>query len=176
MNCERFFHHLNFFKSDRNSQIALFENFSTNEKFSFLLISCTRNRHSTVIEDYIRRDDVISRELDRLALTEIESRLHFFWNLSYRRKNLFLIRSVYAKTTFSVDRRLYKKRYCDLMRNWLSSFHRSLSRSVLSKDWSRDEIAIQSLKRREAERICLWSMIWLDRHLSFDRWTHRTDQ
>jgi hypothetical protein len=71
------FHHLNFLKSDRNSQIALFENFLTNENFSFLLIFCTRKRHSTVIEDYIRRDDVIWCELDRLTFTEIESRLHF---------------------------------------------------------------------------------------------------
>ncbi len=30
-----------------------------------------------MIEDYIERDDVIWRELDRLALTENESRLHF---------------------------------------------------------------------------------------------------
>jgi hypothetical protein len=44
-----------FSKSDRNFQIALFENFLTNENFSFLLIFCTRNRHSTMIEDYIRR-------------------------------------------------------------------------------------------------------------------------
>jgi hypothetical protein len=71
------FHHFNFLKSDRNFQIALFENFLTNENFSFLLISCTRNRHSTVIADYIRRDDVIWCELDRLIFTEIESRLHF---------------------------------------------------------------------------------------------------
>jgi hypothetical protein len=70
------FHHLNFLKSDR-TQIALFENSFTNENFSFLSISCTRNRHSTMIEDYIKRDDVIWCELDRLALTEIESRLRF---------------------------------------------------------------------------------------------------
>jgi hypothetical protein len=65
------FHHFNFFKSDRNSQIALFENFFTNENFSFLFISCTRNRHLTVIESYIERDDVIKCELDRLILIEI---------------------------------------------------------------------------------------------------------
>jgi hypothetical protein len=58
-------------KRSKNSQIALFENFLTNENFSFLLISCTRNRHSTVIESYIERDDVVRCELDRLALTEI---------------------------------------------------------------------------------------------------------
>jgi hypothetical protein len=62
------FHHFNFLKSDRKSQIALFENFLTNKNFSFLLISCTRNRHSTVIESYIRRDDVIRYELDLVLI------------------------------------------------------------------------------------------------------------
>ncbi len=69
MNCERFFHHLNSFKSDRNFQIAFFKNSLTNEKFSFLLISCMRNRHSTVIESYIRRNDVIRCELDCFQLS-----------------------------------------------------------------------------------------------------------
>jgi hypothetical protein len=46
-----------------------FWRFSYKRKFSFLFISCTRNRHSTVIESYIRRDDVIRCELD-IALTE----------------------------------------------------------------------------------------------------------
>jgi hypothetical protein len=87
------------------------------------------------------------------------------WNLSYKRKNFFLTRSVYARTTLSVDRKLYKKRFCNLMRTWLFSFHKSLSRNVLT---------IQFLKQRETERICLWSVIWLDRQLSFDRWARKT--
>jgi hypothetical protein len=48
-----------------------FWSFSYKRKFSFLLIFCTRNRHSTVIEDYIRRDDVIWCELNRF---------NFHWN------------------------------------------------------------------------------------------------
>jgi hypothetical protein len=68
---------LRYSHTEHESQIALFENFFTNENFSFLFISCTRNRHSTMIEDYIRRDDVIWCELNRLTLIEIESRLHF---------------------------------------------------------------------------------------------------
>jgi hypothetical protein len=56
-------------KTIETLRLHFFENFLTNENFSFLLISCTRNRHSTVIESYIRRDDVIRCELD-LALTE----------------------------------------------------------------------------------------------------------
>jgi hypothetical protein len=40
-------------------RLHFFENFLTNENFSFLLISCTRNRHSTVIEDYIRWRDLM---------------------------------------------------------------------------------------------------------------------
>ncbi len=111
----KIFHHLNFLKSDR-TQIALFENFLTNENFSFLLISCTRNWHSTVIENYIKRDDVIWCELNRFYLS-LKSNLDCtFWNLSYRRRNFFLIRSVYAKSTLNDDRKLYKKRWCDQIR------------------------------------------------------------
>jgi hypothetical protein len=40
-------------------------------KISFLLISCTRNRHSTMIENYIERDNEIKCELDRLTFIEI---------------------------------------------------------------------------------------------------------
>jgi hypothetical protein len=69
MSYERFFHHLNSLKSDRKISDCTFWKFSYKRKFSFLLISCTRNRHSTVIESYIRRDDVIRCELD-LALIE----------------------------------------------------------------------------------------------------------
>ncbi len=106
------FHHFNSFKSDRNSQIALFEIFLTNESFSFLFISCTRNRHSTMIEDYIERNNMIWCELDRLTFIEIESKLHFL-KFVVLTKKIFLIRSVYAKSTLNNDRRLYKKRWCD---------------------------------------------------------------
>jgi hypothetical protein len=47
---------------------------SYKRKFSFLLISCTQNRHSTVIENYIKKDDVIECELD---LTLIEKSIHY---------------------------------------------------------------------------------------------------
>jgi hypothetical protein len=60
-----------------------FWKFSYKRKFSFLLISCTRNRHSTVIENYIRRDDVIRCELD-LALTEKIDSLFSFHRLLSR--------------------------------------------------------------------------------------------
>jgi hypothetical protein len=71
MNCERFFIISTLSKAIETFQIALFENFFTNENFSFLLIFCMRNRHSTVIENYIERDDVISCELDHLVFIEI---------------------------------------------------------------------------------------------------------
>jgi hypothetical protein len=54
-----------------------FWKFFYKQKFFFLFISCTRKRHSTVIEDYIKRNDVILCELDCLAFIEIESKLHF---------------------------------------------------------------------------------------------------
>ncbi len=141
MNCERFFIISTFSKAIETFQIALFEKNFTNEKFSFLFVFYTRNRHSTMIENYIKRNDVIWCKLNRLIFIEIESKLHF-WNLLYRRRNFFLIRSVYAKTTLSVDRKLYKKRYCILMRTWLFNFHRSLSRNVLSR---RDKIVMSQL-------------------------------
>jgi hypothetical protein len=84
-----FFHHLNSLKNDRNSQIAVFENFFINGSFSFLLIFCTRNRHLTVIEDYIERDDVIKCELDYLTFNEIESELHFLKFVVQTKKFLF---------------------------------------------------------------------------------------
>jgi hypothetical protein len=46
-------------------------------KISFSLISCMRSRHSTVIQDYIRRDDVIRCELD-LVLTITAAKLDIF--------------------------------------------------------------------------------------------------
>jgi hypothetical protein len=183
-NMKTIFHHLNFLKSDRNSQIALFEIFFTNEIFSFLFISCTRNRHSTVIEDYIERNDVIWCELDHLTFIEIEFKLHFL-KFVVRTKKFFLIRSVYAKSTFNSDRELYRKRWRDQMRTWFSShwktdllfsFHRLLSRKtlinfhrLLSRKRFAETIMIRFLKRREIELICLSLMILSNRQLSFDR-------
>jgi hypothetical protein len=65
------FHHFNFLKSDRNVLDCTFWKFSYKRRISFLFVSCTRNRYSTVIESYIERNDVIRCELDRLALIEI---------------------------------------------------------------------------------------------------------
>jgi hypothetical protein len=41
-----------------------------------------------------------------------------FWKFFYKRKFFFLTHLLYAKSTFNSDRRLYKKRWCDLMRTW----------------------------------------------------------
>ncbi len=69
------FHHLNSFKNDQNVSDCTFWEIFYKRKFSFLLIFCMRNPHSTVIESYIRRDDVIWCELDCLTIIEIESLL-----------------------------------------------------------------------------------------------------
>jgi hypothetical protein len=82
------FHYLNFLKSDRNVSDCTFWKFSYKRKISFLFISCTRNRHSTVIESYIERDDVIRCELDRLTFIEIEFRLHFLKFVVQTKKSL----------------------------------------------------------------------------------------
>jgi hypothetical protein len=62
--------------SQKRSKVSdcIFWKFSYKRKFSFLLIFCTRNRHSTVMKIYIRRNDVIKCELD-LAL--IEKSIHY---------------------------------------------------------------------------------------------------
>jgi hypothetical protein len=67
------FHHFNFFKSDRNVSDCIFWKFSYKRKFSFLFISCMRNRHSTMIESYIKRNDVIRCELDLTFTEETDS-------------------------------------------------------------------------------------------------------
>ncbi len=61
-----------------------------------------------------------------------------FWNLSYRRRNFFLTRSVYAKSTLNSDRKLYKKRWCDQMRTWFSS-HWNLIHCLAFTDCCREE-------------------------------------
>jgi hypothetical protein len=62
--------------SQKRSKISdcTFWKISYKRKFSFLLISCTRNRHSTMIESYIKRDDVFKCELD---LTFTEKLIHY---------------------------------------------------------------------------------------------------
>jgi hypothetical protein len=66
---ETIFHHFNF--SQKRSKISdcIFWKFFYKRKFSFSFISCTRNRHSTMIENYIRKNNVIKCEFD-LAFTE----------------------------------------------------------------------------------------------------------
>jgi hypothetical protein len=46
-----------------------------------------------------------------------------FWKFFYKRKFFFLIHLLYAKSTLNSDRRLYKKKWRDLMRIWSFNFH-----------------------------------------------------
>jgi hypothetical protein len=91
------FHHLNFLKSDRKSQICIFWKFSYKRKFSFLLISCTRNRHSTVIENYIRRDDVIKCEFD---LTFTEKLIHYLTLINDCREDVINFHKLMSRRRF----------------------------------------------------------------------------
>jgi hypothetical protein len=68
------FHHLNFFKNDRNFLDCIFWKFFFKRNFFFLFIFCTRNRHLTMIENYIKRNDVIKCELDWVF---IEKLIHY---------------------------------------------------------------------------------------------------
>jgi hypothetical protein len=52
-----------FFQKRSKISDYIFWNFSYKRKNFFLFISCTRNRHSIVIENYIKRDDVIDANL-----------------------------------------------------------------------------------------------------------------
>jgi hypothetical protein len=144
------FHHLNFFKSDRKISDCTFWKILYKRKFSFLLISCTRNRHSTVIENYIRRNDVIKCELD---LAFIEKLIQYLIS----QMTVDFCREKEKKNVDKFSQIVATRRLID--------FHRLLSRDVFVK-----RVAIRFLKRREIERICLWLMILSNRQLSFDRW------
>jgi hypothetical protein len=82
-----------------------------------------------------------------------------FWKFSYKRKFFFLAHLLHAKSAFNSSRRLYKKRWCDLMRTWsfslslkpdsLFSFHRLLTRRKKSVDrLSQVAAAAKALLRR----------------------------
>jgi hypothetical protein len=168
-----FFYHLNSLKSDRNVSDCTFWKFSYKRKFFFLT-------HLLYAKSTFNNDQrLYKKKWCDLMRTwsfsfSLKSNLDCtFWNLSYRRRNFFLTRSVYAKSTLNSDRKLYKKKWCDQMRIWFSShwktdslfsFHRLLSRRRFV-----ETIIIRSLERREIEQICLWLMILSNRQLSFDR-------
>jgi hypothetical protein len=62
----------------------------------------------------------IANEFSSSQLSQKRSKLSncIFWKFSYKRKFFFLTHLLYAKSTFNSDRRLYKKRWCDLMQTW----------------------------------------------------------
>jgi hypothetical protein len=98
-----------FSKTIETLRLHFFKNFSYKRKVSFSLISCTRNWHSTMIEDYIRKDDVIKCELDLTFIITVAELIIFHRSLS-------------RDVLISFHR--------SLSRNALISFHRSLSQSV----------------------------------------------
>ncbi len=57
-------------------------------------------------------------------------RLHFL-KIFLQKKIFFFTQFLYAKSTFNSDRRLYKKRCCDLMRTWLFNSHWRLIHRLL---------------------------------------------
>jgi hypothetical protein len=71
------FHHLNFFKNDRNVLDCIFWNFFLQTKNFFFTLFCTQNRHSTIIENYIKRNDVIKCDFDHLTFIEIRFIIEF---------------------------------------------------------------------------------------------------
>jgi hypothetical protein len=93
---------------------CIFWKFSYKQKFSFLLISCSRNEHSTMIENYIRKNDEIKCEVN-LALIE-------------KLINLALIEKLIHYLTFTDADKLL------LSRKTLIDSHRLLSRDVLLRE------------------------------------------
>jgi hypothetical protein len=95
--------------------LHFFEKFLTNENFSFLFISCTRNRHSTMSENYIKRNDVIKCEFD---LAFIEKLIQY------------LISQMTDDYCFEKEKKNVDKLSQIVVTKHLISFHKLLSRSV----------------------------------------------
>jgi hypothetical protein len=121
-----------FQKRSKISDCTFWKNFYK-RKFSFLFIFCTRNRHSTMIENYIKKNDVIKCELD---LAFIEKLIQYLISqmtvdcCRERRKDVDKLSQIVAT-------------------KHLINFHRLLSRNVIA-----EKVIIRSLKRREIEQIC----------------------
>jgi hypothetical protein len=110
--------------SQKRSKISdcTFWKISYKRKISFLLISCTRNRHLTVIESYIRRDDVIRCELD-LAFTE--NSIHYLTLTDHCRWETDRLSQIAVAKTSAVSQITIAEE--------LIGFHRLLSRGTRSE-------------------------------------------
>jgi hypothetical protein len=89
-----------------------FWKFSYKRKFFFLLISCTRNWHSTMIENYIKRDDVIKCELD---LVFTEKSIHYLALTDYCREDADKFSQIIERVTI----RFLKRREIEQICLWL---------------------------------------------------------
>jgi hypothetical protein len=101
MNCERFFIISILSKAIENLRLHFLKIF-LHTKIFFSLISFTRNRHSKVIQNYIKRIDTIKWELDLIFIEKTDSLFDFHTWLSRNANRLSQI--VVAKE--SVDRLL----------------------------------------------------------------------
>jgi hypothetical protein len=118
--------------SQKRSKISdcIFWKFFYKRKFSFLLIFCTRNRHSTMMKSYIRRDDVIKYELD---LTFIEKSIHYLALTNDCREEIDKFSQIVVAKMFC-----WKNNYAIFRttRNWTNlSLINILSDRQLSFDW-----------------------------------------
>ncbi len=76
-----------------------------------LLYRCLRHSHTEHELRTIFSSSQLSQKRSKLQIALFEN---FFTN----EKFFFLTHLLYAKSTLNSDRRLYKKRWCDLMRTW----------------------------------------------------------
>jgi hypothetical protein len=127
INCERFFIISIFSKTIENLRLHFWK-ISYQQNFLFLLISCTRKRHSTVIESYIREDNVIRCEFDLAFIEKIDSLFDFHKWLS-RDCNKFS-QIVVAKNVDRFSQIAVAKMFCwddnysifKTTRNWINLF------------------------------------------------------
>ncbi len=89
-------------------------------------------------------------------------RLHFLKNF-LQTKIFFLTHLLYAKSTFNSDRRLYKKKWCDLMRTWLFSFHWNLDCTFWNLSYRQRNFFL-------TRSVCAKSTLNSDRELYKKRW------
>jgi hypothetical protein len=99
-----------------------------------------RNSASVTLLATLSHRTWIAGDFSSSQLSQKRSKLSdcIFWKFSYKRKFFFLIHLLYAKSALNTDRKLYKKRWCDLMRTWsFSSYWCELDRLAFTEIESR---------------------------------------
>ncbi len=119
-----------FFQKRSKISNCNFWKFFTHESFSFLFIFCTRNRHLTMIESYIKRNDVIKCELNLVYIEKTDSLFHFHTWLSRDADRFLYIAVAREKNVDRLSQIAVAKTLCweisysisRTTRNWINLF------------------------------------------------------